>query len=655
MNKIIYRLLSAALVVSLAAGIPFRAHAAASVYYVSPAGSDANAGTLSAPFKTIQKAASRAVAGDTIILLAGKYSGVNTVTLKGTTAAPLILLGNGAVFDGGSLVLKNSEWLIVQGLTFRNAVDQITVLSSHYVIFRNNVFDFSHAGILVKEYSSHLLIENNEFFQTCAQGKTWSQLKGSACEGGAVYASSYGGGSYHIRNNWVHDAFNGFLFTDDTAGQWMNSNIFIFGNRFERVADDPVEPEGDSFNFHVYNNTMTDTHRLVSLTTKGVGPIFIYNNVQITRGNPTGEASRLNSAFKVDLSKGYANGVWIFNNTIVGNAAANFYAYDMLSRKVATPWTVRNNVYLTALKAFSKTPSGGSFDYDISKAAFGVTEPNGKVADPLLAADGSLLSNSPAIGKSSAISIPKWFSSSSVVNAGSNLGAFQTIPTPVWVAPPDYPASKIPANVAGWPDAFSNLGATRMRALSEPQVQATLAVTETPPPAAAPLATETPVQPALIETVAAETETAASTAAPTETALSPAPLDPVASTPEPPTPQPASEVVYDDAAFSYSGVWYDVAEPQAYQGAYKQAVGKDSVALFSFNGTSFTLSYTLDPSFGGVEIYVDDVLAGTVNQNGDPAFQQKWDLPAPLAQGSHTLKLVFAENGVGSVDAVTVR
>jgi hypothetical protein len=98
-----------------------------------------------------------------------------------------------------------------------------------------------------------------------------------------------------------------------------------------------------------------------------------------------------------------------------------------------------------------------------------------------------------------------------------------------------------------------------------------------------------------------------------------------------------------------------VTEPQAYQGAYKQAVGKDSIALLSFDGTSFTLFYTLDPSFGGVEVYVDDVLAATINQNGGPAFQQKWDLPAPLVQGSHTLKLVFAENGVGSVDAVTAR
>ena len=498
MNKVLFRLMSVVLSLSLTLGIYFNANAAANTYYVSATGNDANAGTSSAPFKTLQKAATRAVAGDTIVVLAGSYTGTNTITLKGSPSAPITIAGDGAVFDGGSLVLKNSEWLVLQGLTFRNTVDEVTVLSSHYLTFKSNVFDFTHAGILIKEYSSHLVIENNEFYQSCAMGKTWTQLKDSTCEGGAVYGSSYGGGTYYIRNNWVHDVFNGFLFTDDTAGKWMNSNVFIHNNRFERVVDDPAEPEGDSFNFHVYGNTMVDTHRMTSVTTSGVGPVFIYNNVQITKGNPTNEASRLNSAFKVDLSNGYANGLWIFNNTIVGDAAANFSAYDMLSRTVSSPWTVRNNIYVTAIKAFNKVPAAGSFDYDISKAPFGITEPNGKVADALLATDGRLLPNSPAIGKGTQVSIPSWFASSVIVPAGANLGAFQTIPAPMWVLPPDYP-SQIPANIAGWPNSV---------------VATPLPVTVT-----ATVTTQTPTQiPTLVFTPTSTPLTVTPTASPTVTA-----------------------------------------------------------------------------------------------------------------------------------------
>ncbi len=652
MNKIAYRLISALTAFSLALAVYFSAGAMSAagmntapenIYYVSAAGNDANTGNAEAPFKTLQKAATKAIAGDTINLLAGTYTGVATVTLKGTSAAPINIIGNSAVFDGGSLVLKNSEWLILQGLTFKNATDEITALSSHFIVFKNNIFDFTHAGILVKEYSSHLVVENNEFYQSCAMGKTWTQLKDSTCEGGAVYGSSYGGGTYHIRNNWVHDVFNGFLFTDDTAGKWMNSNVFIYNNRFERVVDDPAEPEGDSFNFHIYGNTMIDTHRVASVTTSGLGPVFIYNNVQITKGNPTNEASRLNSAFKVNLSKGYTNGLWIFNNTIVGNMAVNFSAYDMLSRTVASPWTVRNNIYVTAIKAFNKIPAGGSFDYDISKAPFGITETNGKVADALLDSNGNLLSNSPALGKSTQISIPTWFTSSEVILAGANLGALQAIPAPAWVSPPDYP-SQIPANIAGWPDAMVVIPATPT-ATQAP----TMVITPTPDPVL-PTATETAIQPTVVVTESQTPEPPTATASPTESAVTP-------------TVEPVLETVYDDTdiAFVYSAGWEDVFKRQAYNGSFKLTTENNSFVTFTFTGQSFSIIYKGGTAFRKMDVYVDDALVGTINERTDSSsFQQRWDYADQLVAGSHTLKLIFvtpntSNNTNGSIDAVIVR
>jgi len=53
---------------------------AAAVYYVSPSGSDANAGTNpSAPWKTVGKAVTNLVAGQTAYLRAGTYSEKKTV------------------------------------------------------------------------------------------------------------------------------------------------------------------------------------------------------------------------------------------------------------------------------------------------------------------------------------------------------------------------------------------------------------------------------------------------------------------------------------------------------------------------------------------------------------------------------------------------
>ena len=462
-----YTLLFMIVSLLLVAWMPFRQTGA---YYLSPTGNDANSGTVSAPFRTFARALSVLKPGDTLIV-SGSWSGT-TWSVDGTSEKPITIRGETATFTG-TLTLNGANWLVVEGFKFEKAVSQVTLLDSHFIKLRGNVFDYVTRGILIQEYSSHLLIEDNEFYQTCTNGKTWTQLKGSNCEGGAVYGSSYGGGSYWIRNNHVHDAFNGFLFSDDTAGKWMNSNVFIYENLFERIIDDPVEPEGDSFNFHIYNNVMVDTHRLTSITTSGVGPVLIYNNVQVTKGNPTNEASRLNSAFKVDLTGGYTNGVYIFNNTIIGEQADNFYGYDMIATKINKPLTVRNNVYLLNRNVFSSKPTGiGTYDYDISNKSLVVAQPNGLQADLKIDENGMPLQGSPIIGRSTQISIAGWFVIDLIVPAGADAGAYRdTIPEPLWVLPLNYPA-RMPANDVNFPEAESGTPV--------PTVSPTLTVTRTP-------------------------------------------------------------------------------------------------------------------------------------------------------------------------------
>ena len=48
-------------------------NASATEYYVSPTGSDSSAGTLAAPFATLQKGADTAAAGDTVWIRGGTY------------------------------------------------------------------------------------------------------------------------------------------------------------------------------------------------------------------------------------------------------------------------------------------------------------------------------------------------------------------------------------------------------------------------------------------------------------------------------------------------------------------------------------------------------------------------------------------------------
>jgi hypothetical protein len=64
--------------------------ASAADRFVSPLGKDTNAGTLAAPWKTFQKAANSAKAGDTVFLRAGTYKERVQVNVSGTATAPII-------------------------------------------------------------------------------------------------------------------------------------------------------------------------------------------------------------------------------------------------------------------------------------------------------------------------------------------------------------------------------------------------------------------------------------------------------------------------------------------------------------------------------------------------------------------------------------
>lgn len=79
---------TALLGLSLVAAVP--ASAAATRYYVATTGSDSNNGTSSStPFKTIQKCADVAVAGDTCQIAAGEYPETITPAHSGTASAPI--------------------------------------------------------------------------------------------------------------------------------------------------------------------------------------------------------------------------------------------------------------------------------------------------------------------------------------------------------------------------------------------------------------------------------------------------------------------------------------------------------------------------------------------------------------------------------------
>ena len=168
--------------------------------------------------------------------------------------------------------------------------------------------------------------------------------------------------------------------------------------------------------------------------------------------------------------------------------------------------------------------------------------------------------------------------------------------------------------------------------------------------------TETSIPPTATETPAPATST-------------PTPVSPTATitaSPVPPSPTPTSnlaEKVYDDTNSSliYSSGWTDERKRSAYGGSFKKTTQDGSFVMLNFTGQSFSILYKSGRKYRTMDVYVDNILVGSINQqNWKQSYQQRWDYPGLLAPSMHTLKLVFvAENKKnrtqGSFDAVIVR
>jgi len=108
--------------------------ASGAVYYVSTSGSDANAGTQTAPWRTVQHAATSVKAGDTVNIRAGVYNEAVTPSVSGSAAAGSITFqsypGETATIDGTGLKVSNGQsglfnianlnYITVSGLEIRN-------------------------------------------------------------------------------------------------------------------------------------------------------------------------------------------------------------------------------------------------------------------------------------------------------------------------------------------------------------------------------------------------------------------------------------------------------------------------------------------------------------------------------------------------------
>lgn len=282
----------------------------AAIYYVAPGGNNANSGTTPGQaWSTLQFAADRVGAGDTVRAMPGSYAGFDLRT-SGTAAHPITFLASsGTVIDRVNPVttrdginVENASHVVIDGFTLnspnpgtragiRVVGDGFGFVDGRFsesVTIRNNtVADWGKWGILTG-FAHDLLIEHN-------------RTSGAIDEHGIYVGNS--GDRPVIRNN--------VIFQNRANGIHMNGDIF--------TGDPAVSPDVDGM----------------------IRDPLVANN--IIYGNGAGGGSGINGDGVVNAR--------IINNLLYGNHASGISLYQIDGGAPSTGGQIINNTIIQASDA----------------------------------------------------------------------------------------------------------------------------------------------------------------------------------------------------------------------------------------------------------------------------------------------------------------
>ncbi len=274
--------------------------AATHTYYVSNAGNDTASGTLSSPWKTIQKAADTAAAGDIVYVRGGTYhervkvknSGTATdyITFAAYPEETPTIDGTGLSFNDGLFNMNAQSYITIDGFSFTNSPSEgiyVRPGSDHINIRNNNfksVFGSSPIGVGWDGPNNYILIENNEIDRTIPPSCTgefdcWAEM-----------ISISGANEVVVRNNHIYrnERGEGIDFKDGT------DNGQIYGNIVENTNSCSIylDARGVVSNIDIHDNIVhVPTHSAFSLATEEIYPdtnrnpgseirnVNIYNNI----------------------------------------------------------------------------------------------------------------------------------------------------------------------------------------------------------------------------------------------------------------------------------------------------------------------------------------------------------------------------------------
>lgn len=327
--------------------VPAKAEAVS--YYVSPGGSDTNAGSLASPWKTINKAAATAKAGDTVYIRAGTYRERLRPANSGTQTAPLIFTAypgeeHQAVLDLGEMTGTNSylgivhisgkSYITVSDLRLLNSgMFGVFVGQSNNILIKNNQVNWTWSSGIYLENSKSVVADGNDL-----QRVTHMQGSSSPHESISILGGTDG---FEIMNNKIYNTNGtntkeGIDCKDSCSNGKIHHNYVNLSGRKVGIYVDAYATY--SRDVEIYNNEVDSAGNGMVVTAEQRGTasnIKIYNN--IVRNN-TYYGIRI---AKFDLG-GYTNNISVINNTFYNNAS---YGIEVSNTEIQNV-IIRNNISL---------------------------------------------------------------------------------------------------------------------------------------------------------------------------------------------------------------------------------------------------------------------------------------------------------------------
>jgi hypothetical protein len=361
-------------------------------YYVATTGSDSYDGTEDYPFQTIQKAADKVKAGDTVYIKAGTYYEKVTITASGTAGNYITFLpyGDGDVVIDGQSTQEYGMAIGVSGIVGTGSgtqqgghyvrVSGLEIINSKYAginVGGDNVYvdnceitnfnqdddqnaDHRTSGITVNDWgAANMNIRNNTIVRNIGTPGFDAPMgihirNENADEGGGHIIAD---NQIACSNRQIRDGIGGLPNFAYTGSLYRDSDIY--DDYIEGVYDDAIESEGGNINVRIWGNTLKDPYTVgLGIGSTIIGPLYVFRNVVTGFGENEGAA--------IKMGHESSGTTYLYHNTVyttyLANGPSDSAGYNGIGNVIS-----RKNIYQVGryvIETIGPDLGGNSYDYD---------------------------------------------------------------------------------------------------------------------------------------------------------------------------------------------------------------------------------------------------------------------------------------------------